>query len=166
MTEESVPEPVAQTLRLIAAAMAGGLVLMAGLVAWTAFNAAPEPPALERVRTVNTLTTVAMLIGVAAIVLSEFLWRRLLRSTPGTLAGRVQTAFIVRLAAREGAGLLGLTSAYVAAASGTLRAYPAYWVNLVPCGLFLTFLAAHWPTAERLAAEARDVVGNAPVSPQ
>ncbi len=151
--EQAVPEPVAQTLRMISLAMAGGLTLMAGLVAWTHFNYAGEAPAPERVRFINLMTTVAMGMTLAGIVFSEVLWRSLLRG------GNVQAAFIARLAAREGAGLLGLTAAYLAAANGTLKAYPAYWVNLAPFGLFIGFLAAHWPTAERLSAEARDVLG-------
>lgn len=154
---DGVPEPVAQTLRIICLAMAAGLTAMAGLVAWTYFNHKGEPPTPERVRLINTLTTVAMAWTLIGIVVSEVMWRKLLKSTPGALGAKIQTAFVVRLAAREGAGLLGLTVAYLAAANGTLKAYPAYWVNLAPFVLFLGFLAAHWPTAGRLAAEAREI---------
>lgn len=164
-TAEGVPEPVAQTLRVISSAMALGLTAMAGLVAWTHFNYAGEAPAPERVRFINTMTTVAMGATLAAVVSSELLWRSLLRGE-GALSGRVQVAFIARLAAREGAGLLGLTVGYLAAANGTLKAFPAYWVNLAPFGLFLGFLAAHWPTGERLACEAKDVLGGGRASPQ
>ncbi|UPT75033.1 MAG: hypothetical protein M0D55_04790 [Elusimicrobiota bacterium] len=138
---------------------------MAGLVVWTWANTAVQAPELDRVRFINTLTMISMGLTFACVVASEWQWRALLRR-PGPLAGKLQAAYIVRLAAREGAGLLGLTTAYLAAANGTLRAYPAYWVNLVPYALFLGFLAAHWPTASRLAEEAGEVLGPKPVSPQ
>ena len=145
--EDAVSPAAAQQLQIIAAAMGGGLMMMAGLVAWTFVRAAPRVPTPSELKAVNTLTTVIMVAAVLAIIASEAAWRLILRKASGPLAARVQTAFIVRLACREGAGLLGMTVAYVAAASGILRAYPAYWVNLAPFGLFLGFLATHWPAA-------------------
>lgn len=154
-----VSPAAARQLRIISFAMGAGLALMAGLVVWSYVNAAAKVPTPREVQSINSLTTVMMIVALAAIVASEYAWRALLRRTPGTLSARVQTAFIVRLACREGAGLLGMTVAYVAALSGILRAYPAYWVNLAPFALFVGFLAAHWPSAEKLAAEAREVLG-------
>ena len=156
---DAIPDSSAQTLRLIALAMGGGLALMAGLVAWTYFNSVVPAPSPAAVKAVNTLTTLAMIAAMGAIVASEIVWRVLLRKTPGTLAGRLYTAYLVRLALREGAGLIGLTVAYVAAANGVLRAYPAYWVNLVPFGLFIGYLAAYWPTTEGLRTQVRAVLG-------
>lgn len=139
--------------------MAAGMVLLAGLVAWT--NATGSKMATpDDARLINLLTTVAMGFTLAAIAVSEFLWRRMLRSVPaGSLAGAVQQAFILRLACREGAGLLGLTVAYLAALNGTLRAYPAYWVDAAPAALFVGFVALHWPSEERLDQEAREASG-------
>lgn len=154
---DGVSPASAQTLKIISFAMAMGLTAMAGLVAWTWYNSAGKVPTPENVRFVNLLTTVVMLIAAAAIFASELAWRKVFKNAPGPLSGRVQTAYIVRLALREGAGLLGLTAAYLAAANGTLRAYPAYWVCLAPYALFLGFLAAHPPTAEKLTAEAREI---------
>jgi hypothetical protein len=136
--------------------MAAGIVLLAGLVAWT--NATGDKIAApENVRLINLLTTVAMGAALAMIAVSEFLWRRMIRAAaPETLPAAVQSAFIIRLACREGAGLLGLTVAYLAALNGTLRAYPAYWVDAAPAALFVGFVALHWPTPEKLEAEARD----------
>lgn len=165
-TEDGVSPATAQTLKIIAGSMGAGLTLMAGLVAWSHANAAGKVPTPDNVRLINLLTTVAMLNAVSCIVASEFMWRRTLRNPAGPLGARVQTAFIVRLALREGAALLGMTVAYLAALNGVLKAYPAYWVNLVPCGLFLGFLAAHWPSAEKLTAEARDVMTSTPILPQ
>ena len=106
------------------------------------------------------LATVAMLVAVSCIVASEIAWRSLLKKSAGPLGGRVQIAFIIRLALREGAGLLGMVVAYLAALNGVLRVYPAYWVNGAPFALFLGFLAAHWPSAETLAVEAREILGS------
>jgi len=157
-TEDGVSPATAQQLKIIAFAMGAGLAMMAGLVFWSYLYAADKAPTAQGVQFINTLTTAAMVVALMAIVVSEFVWRSLLRKTPGPLGARVQTAFIVRLACREGAGLLGMTVAYLAAINGVLRAYPAYWVNLVPFALFLGFLATHWPSAEGLAADADAVL--------
>jgi len=162
-TGEGISPEAARTLTVIASAMAAGLTLMAGLVVWSYVNAAAKSPGPNEVRAVNTLTTVMMLLAIIAIVASEILWRALLRRTPGALAVRVRTAFIARLACREGAGLLGMTVAYIAALNGVLRVYPAYWVNLAPYVLFLGFLATHWPSVEKLTDEARGVLGQNPL---
>ncbi len=159
-TEDGISPAVAQRLQVIAGSMGGGLTMMAGLVAWTYVNGVAKVPAPDHARFINLLTTVAMLVAVSCIVASEILWRRLLKTAPGPLGSRVQSAFIVRMALREGAGFLGMTVAYLAALNGVLRVYPAYWVNLAPYGLFVGFLAAHWPTAERLSAAARETLGS------
>lgn len=159
---DGVPAAVARQLQIIAFAMGAGLALMSGLVFWAHLNSAEAAPGPAQVRLVNTLTAIMMGTALALIVASELAWRFLLRMTSRPLSGRIQTAFIVRLACREGAGLLGLTVAYIAAVSGVLRVYPAYWVNLAPFGLFLVFLATHRPSEDRLAAEARDVLGENP----
>jgi FtsH-binding integral membrane protein len=161
-----VSPALAQTLQIIAGAMAAGLLLMAGLVFWSFTNAETKAPTAESVRFINLLTGIGMAMALGEIVASEILWRRLLRSSTGPLNSRVQGAFVVRLALREGAALTSLTFAYLAALNGVLKAYPAYWVNAIPSGLFLSFLAVHWPSAERLTAEVRDILSSGPVLPQ
>ncbi|MDP3543391.1 MAG: hypothetical protein Q8T11_13060 [Elusimicrobiota bacterium] len=160
--EDGVPPAVARQLQVIAFAMGAGLALMAGLVFWAHHHAAAAVPSPAQVKSINALTAVMMGVALALIVASELAWRFLLRGSARPLSGRLQAAFIARLACREGAGLLGLTVAYIAAISGVLRVYPAYWVNLAPFALFLVFLASHWPTEDRLAAEARDALGENP----
>jgi hypothetical protein len=159
-TGDGVSPEAGRQLSIIALAMGAGLAMMAGLVFWTHINAPAKVPTPAGVKFINTLTIAAMVYGLLSIIGSEGLWRSILRRTPGALSGRVQSAFIVRMACREGGGLLGLTVAYLAALNGVLRAYPAYWVNLAPCALFLGFLAAHWPSAEKLTAEAREILGS------
>lgn len=141
-------------LKIIAFAMGGGLTMMAGFVFWSYFNAAAKVPTPNEVKSINTLTTVMMVAALLAIIASEFIWRFILRKAAGPFSARVATAYIVRLACREGAALPGMMVAYIAAHNGVLSAYPAYWVNLAPFMLFLIFLATHWPSAERLAADA------------
>ncbi len=155
--EDGVSPAAAQQLKIIAFAMGGGLTLMAGLIFWSYLNAAAKRPTPNEVQSINTLTTVVMVAALLAIVASEVVWRVIVRKTPGALSARVSTAYIARLACREGAGLFGMTVAYIAALNGVLRAYPAYWVNLAPFVLFLLFLATHWPSAETLTAEASEV---------
>ncbi|MCM2303370.1 MAG: hypothetical protein NDJ72_01610 [Elusimicrobia bacterium] len=160
--EEGVSPATARQLQIIAFAMGAGLTMMAGLTLWFHAGSAGAVPEPGSVRAINTMTTTVMVLALGLIVASEFVWRSVLRGSPGPLSGRVQTAFIIRLAMREGAGLLGLVVAFLAARNGVLRAYPAYWVGLAPYALFLGFLAAHWPTEDRLEAEAREVLAENP----
>jgi len=147
-----IDDAAARQLKALSLAMAGGLMIVAGLVFWAHVNAADAPTPIE-LKSINVFTTVAMVFALAATIASELAWRGAVRKTAG-----VRTAFIVRLCCREAAALLGLTVAYLAAGDGVLRAYPAYWVNLAPFGLFLIFLASHWPTAARLESEARSIL--------
>lgn len=152
----------ARALRVVAASMAWGLCMFAGVVVWFHLRSEGKAPAPEQVRGVNLLTTFAMAGAVGTILGSEILWRRLLRAPGGTLDERARSAFIARLALREGGAIFGLAVAVLAALSGTLRAYPAYWANLVPAGLFLVFIAARWPSDERLDAQVREVLAPPP----
>ena len=158
--EDGVSPATSQQLKIIAFAMGGGLAMMAALIFWSYLSATARVPTPHDVKFINTSTTVAMVSALVLIIASEVSWRSMLLKSSGALGGRVHIAFIVRLACREGAGLLGLTIAYIAACNGVLRVYPAYWVNLAPFILFLGFLAAHWPSEEKLAAEARDILGS------
>lgn len=141
------------TLKVISAAMGLGIALLAGIVVFTyATNARPATP--EALRAVNVFTAVAMGVTLAAIILSEILWRALLqRAGEGAFTRKLTGAFIARMACREGAALLGCVAALLAAMSGVLRAYPAYWANLAPAALFWSYLYLHWPTAENLKSE-------------
>lgn len=161
-TEDGVSPATAQQLKIIAFAMGAGLTMMAGLILWAYFGAAARVPTPHDVKFINTATTVVMVAALLLIIASEAGWRSMMRKSSGPLGGRVHAAFIVRLACREGAGLLGMTIAYIAACNGVLRVYPAYWVNLAPFALFLGFLATHWPSAEKLADEARGALGENP----
>lgn len=142
-----------RTLQVLSAAMGLGVALLAGIVVFTHFTSA-RPATPEALRAVNVFTAVAMGAAVVSIVLSEILWRLLLkRGGAGPVERTVTGAFVVRLACREGAALIGCVAALLAAMSGVLRAYPAYWANLAPAALFWSHLYLHWPTAENLKSE-------------
>ena len=133
--EDGVLSEVGHQLKIVALAMGGGLTMMTGLIVWSSLHAAPTGPTPNELKSVNTLTTVMTVIALLSIVASEVVWRLILRKTPRALGARVQTAYIVRLAFREGAALLGMTVAYIAALSGVLRVYPAVLKLLRVCVL-------------------------------
>ena len=150
----AVPEETARTLRVLLAAMAGGLCLLAAVVVYFSASYSGPAPGAALVATLNRLTMTAMAAAAALIVASEAVWRALLRADAGAAAARLQSAFLARAALREGAALCGLVVALLCATHGVLRLYPAYWSNFVPFALFLIFAQLHWPTPESLAAEA------------
>lgn len=148
---EGIDEKAPRVLQAIAGSMAFGVLVLAGLALWFRLGAT-QAPAPADVKLINAFTTAVMAWCVGAIVFSEFLWKRQLRAitNPAHAPSIVQTAFIVRLALREGAALLGLVACLLAAMKGVLTAYPAYWVNAAPAALFLFFLAVSWPSREGL----------------
>lgn len=154
---EGVTERTAASLRAIAMAMAGGVAALGGAAFWF-FVTGEKLPQPQEVKLINALTTVSMLWAMAAIFVGERLWKNTLAKLDGPAAadGAVQTGYILRLALREGAALLGLVVCLLAALNGVLRAFPAYWVNLAPAALFLFFLAARWPSLDNLRAQVRE----------
>lgn len=156
---EAIDERTPRTLQVIAGAMASGVLVMTGLVVYFRLGAG-GPPQPADVRLINAFTTAVMAWCAGAIVFSEFLWKRRLRAVanPAHAPSVVQTAFIVRLAVREGAALLGLVACMLAAMKGVLAAYPAYWVNAAPAALFLFFLAVSWPSREGLRRQVLDAL--------
>lgn len=148
---ESLDEKGAGALRSIALAMSVSTVLLCGGVV---LARSPRAPAPEDVRLANLLLMGAMAGAFALILASERLWRRALeRAAPESAAGAVQSAYILRLACREGAAVLGALAAMNASQRGVLALYPAYWAALAPAGLFLTHVWLHWPSLARLRAE-------------
>jgi len=151
--------PAAFVLRVIAGAMAAGLALLAAMVFYFHMKVVDRLPTTESLRTINLLTTVTMLFTLIAVFVSELVWRTRVRvATAENLVASAQSAYIARSAAREGAALLGLVVALLAAQGGVLRLYPAYWANLAPAVLFGTYLWAHWPSEANLKAELKEVL--------
>ena len=148
MNEKEISPAQAQSLQIIAAAMGLGIFLLCGVVVFNFFTSA-KAPTPEMLRMVNLLTGVTMAVTAATIVVSEILWKVLLKPGPSALSG----AFIARTACREGGALLGCVTALIAAMSGVLRVYPAYWANLAPAALFWSYLYLHWPSVANLQNE-------------
>lgn len=156
---EGVDERTPRVLQVIAASMAFGVLVMLGLTLYFRAVAADAPDPAQ-VRFINAFTMAVMVWCAGAIFFSEFIWRRNLRAVenPAHVSGMVQTAYIVRLALREGAALLGMIVCLLAAMKGVLKAYPAYWVNAAPAALFLFFLAVNWPSREGLRRQVLDAL--------
>ena len=152
---EGLNEGTSRSLRLIAAAMGGAVLALAGVATWAALSPGAEPPSAGDVRLVNGLTTAIMGWTLVTVIAGEVLWRRALRrvENPAHADSAVRAGFIMRAALREGPAALGLGAVAFAGREGVLGAYPAYWVNAVPAALFLGFLAARWPTLDALRAE-------------
>lgn len=156
---DRIEAKTAQTLSTIVYAMAMGLVMLSGVVGLMHVQSkrSPTPPELAAV---NTMTMIAMGVAAALIVASELVWKALLRKADEANVNQaVTTAFIVRSALREGAGLLGAVVALIAAMNGAMRVYPAYWADLAPAALFLVYAFTHAPTLPRLRAEVAEVLG-------
>jgi hypothetical protein len=139
-------EGVSRTLRAIAFAMCNAVAVMAAigcLFYWRSESVLPSPRSL---RISNGMTIVTMAFACVGTLLSEMLWKRM-------RAGDVRLAYVVRLSLREGPAVLGCAALLFAARSGVLRAYPAYWADLVPAALFLSFVCVHWPSVDNLKAE-------------
>lgn len=155
---EGLTDKAARTLRVLCGGLGGAVAAFALVVAW-AYAGEGHISQPNAARLINILTMTAMSWTLAGILAGEFLWRRGVRLTgnPAKADARVSAAFMLRLALREGAALLGLTVCFLAARNGVLRAYPAYWVNSVPALLFAFFLYARWPSLENLRSQVRDV---------
>lgn len=160
---EGIDERTPRTLQVIATSMALGVLVLSAVALYFRLGSA-EPPAPADVKLINAFTTAVMAWCAGAIVFSESLWKRQLRAAtnPAHAPAIVRTAFIVRLALREGAALLGLVACMLAAMKGVLKPYPAYWVNAAPAVLFLFFLAANWPSREGLRRQVLDALDALP----
>ena len=141
-------------LRLIAGGMGAGVVALAAAAVFMHLRAEGRVPTPSELRTANALTTAAMAAALAAIVGAQLAWKAAMAGS-GDLDARLRKAFILRTALREAGALPGCVAALLAAGWGVMRVYPAYWALLVPAGLFFSYLAAHWPSDERLAEDAR-----------
>lgn len=147
-------EGTALTLRVLSAAMGAGIALLIAISLFFYSRAPGVFPDPRAVRGINTLTMISMAASIAAIVASEAVWKIILRgAVEVNINARTRTAFIVRSALREGAALMGSVTFFLACQNGVLRAHPAYWVDLVPAGLFWFYLYVHWPRLDNLRTE-------------
>jgi len=71
---------------------------------------------------------------------------------------RLHKALIVRLAMMESVALFGLTVCLIAITTGMLKSEPLYWLNLTTGAVLVGFLAATFPTTERLTQALQSMV--------
>lgn len=136
-----------RALRIVAAGMALSVVAVAALVFLADRRSAVLAPTPEAVHLANVGTMIAMGLAFALIAASEIAWKIVSGGGSSPADGaRAARAFIVRTALREAAALIGCAAALPAASAGVLRAYPAYWADLAPAALFVSYLWAHWPS--------------------
>jgi hypothetical protein len=151
---DALEDGMARTLRIVAFAMGTGLVLLAALSIFFYERSSAVVPTPQSLRLINTLTIISAGYALVTIVLSEILWKRVLSGVVAADANaKTQQAFVVRAATREGGALLASVTFFLACGDGVLRAYPAYWIDLAPAALLLSFLYLHWPSLENLKAE-------------
>lgn len=147
-------------LRAVSAAMGVGVLALAAAVVFVYGRGAGAEPSSQALIQVRLLTMVSLFGTLVALFASDIFWRQqLLAGDAAAAAARVPAAFILRAALREGAALLGETTALIAASSGVLGAFPAYWVNFAPAVIFAAFLLSHWPSDARLKAEVEAALG-------
>jgi hypothetical protein len=152
---DGLNEGMARTLRAIAFGLGNGVALLTAISLFLYYRrTAAIAPTLQSLKSINTMTILSMAASLAAIVVSEIVWKRMLAGAVAADANaKTQAAFVVRAALRQAAALAGTVTFYLACTDGVLRAYPAYWVDLVPAALLWSFLYLHWPSLENLKVE-------------
>ena len=137
----------AAALRVIVGAMAGGVALL-GAVTLFLFVRGPAAPASPKAfDTLRLFSIVDAVLFLSSWAMSGVLFQTL--SAPGTFAA-LQSAVIVRAAAREGSALLGIVVCLLGALSGALRVQPAYWANALPGALFVGWVLATLPSEDSI----------------
>lgn len=150
---ERITPKTSATMSVIAGAMGMGIVMLIVMIGLMHLQC-KKTPSPDEIRSVNLLTGFAMVCALVTIVASEIAWKtQVKRFTADTVDASIQTAFIVRTALREGSALMGCVVCLIAALNGTLKVYPAYWIDLGPAALFFGYLAMHWPSVDNLRAE-------------
>jgi len=111
--------------------------------------------------TASVLSLVHLLFGVTVYVVSPTVFRAM--CTPKDPAGvgalslpGLLRALIIRLALMESVALFGLVVCLIALETGALAEEPLYWLNLASGAVFVGFLAATFPTSDRLQMLLRD----------
>ena len=156
---DGLDDGMARILRTIAFAMGMGIALLTAISIFLYSRSGAAVPTPQSLKVVNMMTIVSMAASVAVIFVSEIAWRKMLAgASAADVNARTQTAFVLRAAMREGAALAGTVTFFLACQDGVLRAYPAYWVDLVPAGLFWSFLYLHWPSLENLKTELAQIL--------
>jgi|GEM_PF-6160924 len=97
----------------------------------------------------------AMIYAAFALAGGHLFYRNRMRSatrmeTAAGVLAAFRSALIIRIAAPEGAALLGTMVCFVASYNGSLRLHPDYWITLVPYLIFLLIAYVSFPTSRFL----------------
>jgi len=170
--EAAVPA-AARQLALVQASLGLGPLFYLGVVLYLAATS-PAPEGAPDFRQLDLLSLVHALLALTLLPLSLFVMPRLMTAPSRLKACRelgqrdpaagarallavIANARIVQLALVEGASLLGTTVCLLAVLQGGITERPGYWVNAATTGVLLLLVLATFPTAPRLARQARDL---------
>lgn len=159
--QDLVRPEVVRALQIIHLAMPLGALGFGGIVAWKALSGGQNPQAEESARLLSLVHPVfGFVMYVAAIVVPPRM------RSAGTGAVRVldsiRGAAILRLAMLEGIAMLGLVTCFLAAEAGVLRDRPIYWANTLSTLVLLAYVAARFPTRDRIVSAFLSRVGGGP----
>jgi hypothetical protein len=150
--QESLTPQTLRPLQIIYGAMIAGVTVFTIFVVMYHYFFASPADARHGIDTyTQILVWTTMLYTVGALAGGHFFYQQRLRSATRmeTAAGVLITfrsALLIRIAAIEGAALLGAVVCFIASNNGSLRAHPDFWITLVPYLIFLLIAYISFPT--------------------
>ncbi len=170
---ETAVQAAARPLSLVQIGLSVGPLLYLGVVVGLAV-AGPAPQGSPDFPLLDLLSLVHALLAFTLLPVSLFLMPKVLtaksrllpcielsRRDPAAgaraLLNVIASARIVQLALLEGAALLGTTVCLLAVLQGAVAEHPLYWANAATTGVLLVVAVATFPTAPRLAHQAREL---------
>ncbi len=161
--EGLVTPEVVRGLQVIHLALPMGVLTFGGIVAWKAFGSGGAGASDPEVPRLLSLIHPVLAFGtyLAAMVVP-----RLLKGQPGMPGDPVLNAIrggaILRLACLEGPALFGWVTCFMAVEAGVLPDQPVYWANAFTTFVLLAYVAARFPTRERIVSAYLEKVGAGP----
>lgn len=166
--QRALTSQVMLPLQVIHGAVAGSVIVFAAAVVFVASTTTP-PADPQSVASLDLLMMIHGLVAVGCYLSARMIFDRQLRKTyepssvqtgtgvsPEEGAAHalqlLRTAVIIRLALIEAPAVIGLVICLVAALQGVLTDYPRYWINAVPAIILIFFVAATFPTSDRLTS--------------
>ena len=173
--ETSVSPAQARPLQLIYGATAFAVIVFFALLLVLASSGASDSyPARHQSMWAAVLSIAHFIFAVGVYGVVPMLFRRISTSEssqggahrnsllplerPNAAVPRLHKALIVRLTMMESVALFGLTVCLIANSTGMLKTEPLYWLNLTTGAVFMGFVSATFPTAERLTQVLQSVV--------
>jgi hypothetical protein len=152
-------------MRIIAFSFLMGVLFLVAFALYMFITTTPDPAVSggfesgagnEDTGLALTMTIVSLAYFIAAIPLSGFLFRRMLKPgssrEPIVIIGNIRSAQLVRLAVLDGAALLGAVSVLVAAIEFQLHGSTILWSGLLPVAYFMLHVLTNIPSKEQVLA--------------